>query len=515
MEQTPLETLKRRVSDVGRPRNFFRALVRERNTETSRVIAEVKKSSPSAGLIREDFDPVAIAQQYQRGGAAAISCLTDERHFGGHLGYIQQIRSAVDLPVLRKDFIVDQYQIWESRAAGADAVLLIAEVLTEGAILDMLILARELGMTALVEVHDVENLLKVKRHIGFPHSGYSLLGINNRDLKSMTTDVSHTLRMLDMVEDTRIVVSESGIRSASDLTRLRRSGVYIALVGEHLLRQPNPEQALRHLLTPTHLQNQNEPDSTEQRNDESGLIRMSSTCDLVIPALDEQANIDALFDALEALPNGLVGRIVLADNGSSDDTAKHAEARGAFVVHEPQRGYGGACLKALAYLRDNDPPDVVAFIDADLADDPAALADVIEPVRRGDADLSIGCRPALAEPGALNFVQRFGNGLACMMMRVLAGVRYRDLGPMRAVRWSALHKMQMQDRTWGWTVEMQMKAALLGLQVAQTDVPYRNRRFGRSKISGTVRGATAAGMKIIATILVLWWQRNRLRRHRE
>ncbi len=261
MSQTPLETLKQRVNEVGRPRNFFKALVRERNTETSRIIAEVKKSSPSAGLIREDFDPVAIAQQYQRGGAAAISCLTDERHFGGHLGYIQQIRTAVDLPVLRKDFIVDEYQIWQSRAAGADAVLLIAEVLTEGAMLDMLILARELGMTTLVEVHDVENLLKVKRHIGFPHSGYSLLGINNRDLKTMTTDVSHTLRMLDMVDDTRIVVSESGIRSAEDLAKLRRQGVYIALVGEHLLRQSDPEQSLRAMLTPTHLQHKDADDN--------------------------------------------------------------------------------------------------------------------------------------------------------------------------------------------------------------------------------------------------------------
>lgn len=258
VSRTPLEKLQERVEAIGRPRNFFRALFRERTTTTSRVIAEIKRASPSAGVIREDFDPVAIAQQYQRGGAAAISCLTDERHFGGHLGYIQQIRSAVDLPVLRKDFIVEQYQIWESRAAGADAVLLIAEVLTEGAMLDMMILTRELGMTSLVEVHDVENLLKVKRHIGFPHAGYSLLGINNRDLRTMTTDVAHTLRMLDMIDDLRIVVSESGIRSAEDLAKLRRHGVYIALVGEHLLRQHDPEQALRDLLRPTHLQGEDD-----------------------------------------------------------------------------------------------------------------------------------------------------------------------------------------------------------------------------------------------------------------
>jgi len=261
-ERTPLEKLKQRAGEMPKPRNFFRALVRDRNRGPTRLIAEIKKKSPSAGVIREDFDLVRIAQQYQAGGASAISCLTDEQHFGGHLGYIQQIRNVVDLPVLRKDFIVDQYQIWESRAAGADAVLLIAEVLTEGDILDMLILTRELGMTALVEVHDVENLLKVKRHIGFPHSGYSLLGINNRDLRTMTTDVSHTIRMLDMIDDTRIVVSESGITSAEDLAKLRRQGVYIALVGEWLLRQNDPEQALRELLTPTHLQN-NSDDATD------------------------------------------------------------------------------------------------------------------------------------------------------------------------------------------------------------------------------------------------------------
>jgi indole-3-glycerol phosphate synthase len=213
------------------------------------VIAEVKRKSPSAGVIREDFDPVRIAQQYAENGAVAISCLTDEEHFGGHLGYIQQIREALPgVPVLRKDFIVDEYQVWESRAANADAVLLIAEVLPEGELLDMMILARELGMTTLVEVHDVENLLKVRRHIGFPHAGYSLLGINNRDLRTMQVDLSHTLRMVEMVEDRRVLVSESGIRTADDLRRLRQHGVYIALVGETLLRQDDPGKALRELL---------------------------------------------------------------------------------------------------------------------------------------------------------------------------------------------------------------------------------------------------------------------------
>ncbi len=212
------------------------------------MIAEIKQRSPSAGAISNDFDPVRIARSYHEAGAAAISCLTDEVDFGGHLGHIHQIRDAVPLPVLRKDFIVDQYQIWESRAAGADAILLIAEVLEEGQILDMMILARELNMTSLVEAHDVDRLLKVRHHIGFPHAGYSLLGINNRNLKTMEADLSHIFRLLEFVENRNVLVCESGIRSSADLARLRQRGVNIVLVGEHLLRQPDPGLALRELL---------------------------------------------------------------------------------------------------------------------------------------------------------------------------------------------------------------------------------------------------------------------------
>ena len=247
-EITPLETLKQRVEELPRPRNFFSAVAGDRNRRRMSVIAEVKRRSPSAGEIRDDFDPVDIARQYEEAGAAAISCLTEERHFGGHLGYIQQIRQAVSLPVLRKDFIVDEYQIWESRAAGADAILLIAEVLSEGRLLDLAILAQKLNLTALVEIHEVESLLKLKRHVGFPHPGYFLLGINNRDLHSMTTDIAHTFRLLDMIDDPSIVVSESGIKTAEDLSRLLAAGVGIVLVGEHLMRQSSPGQALRKLL---------------------------------------------------------------------------------------------------------------------------------------------------------------------------------------------------------------------------------------------------------------------------
>lgn len=247
---TPLETLKRCVADMARPRNFFGAVVNERIGRHTRVIAEIKKRSPSAGVIRQDFNPAHIAKQYHQAGAAAISCVTDEEDFGGHLGYIQQIRDAAPLPVLRKDFIVDQYQIWESRAAGADAVLLIAEVLEEGKLLDMMILARELSMTTLVEAHEVDRLLKVRHYIGFPHAGYSLLGINNRDLKTMKTNLSHIFRLLEFVENRNVVVCESGICSGADLARLRQRGINIAIVGEHLLRQPDPGRALRELLGP-------------------------------------------------------------------------------------------------------------------------------------------------------------------------------------------------------------------------------------------------------------------------
>ncbi len=244
----PLEELRERISELGRTRNFFQVVVDHGNTTRTRLIAEVKYKSPSAGVIREDFDPVDIARKYHAAGAAAISCLTDEVDFGGKLEYIHAIRDAIPLPVLRKDFIIDPYQIWESRAAGADAVLLIAECLRESEIIDFQILCVELGMTVLLEVHDAENLCRVLNHVGFPHAGYSLLGINNRNLRTMKTDINHSLRMADLVEDPRILVSESGITSPEDLLRLRAHGINIVLVGEHLMRQPDIDQAVRQLL---------------------------------------------------------------------------------------------------------------------------------------------------------------------------------------------------------------------------------------------------------------------------
>ena len=245
-QQRSIEELEEAAKATPDPRNFFAAMTRPRGK--LRVIAEVKKASPSAGLIREDFDPVAIARAYHQAGAAAISCLTDAKYFQGSLEYLSAIKQAVPLPVLRKDFIVDPYQIYEARLAGADAVLLIAECLEEAEMIDLLILATRLKLTTLLEVHDVESLLRVRPHLGFPHPQYTLLGINNRDLRTMTTDIKHTLRMLEMVEDTDLVVSESGIRTHEDIQRLAAAGVHRVLVGESLMKQPDVGAALRALL---------------------------------------------------------------------------------------------------------------------------------------------------------------------------------------------------------------------------------------------------------------------------
>ncbi len=243
-----VDALKERIAELGRTRNFFQAVVDHGNTVGTRVIAEVKQRSPSGGVIRAAFDPVAIARRYHANGAAAISCLTDEVGFGGSLDFIHAIRDAVPLPVLRKDFIIESYQVWESRAYGADAILLIAECLSDAQLIDYKILAVELGMSVLVEVHDTENLYRVQPHLSFPHAGYALLGVNNRDLRTMTTDLRHSFRLAELVDDTHVVVSESGITTPDDLKRLRTHGVHIVLVGEHLLRQPDPGVALATLL---------------------------------------------------------------------------------------------------------------------------------------------------------------------------------------------------------------------------------------------------------------------------
>lgn len=252
-ERTSFAELESMVAQQEPPRNFFASVTRHPNGFQTSVIAEVKRRSPSAGLIRPEYEgdgfrPEIIARGYETNGASAISCLTDEKFFGGRLDFIQRIKDAVSIPVLRKDFLIDPWQLWESRAAGADAVLLIAECLTTSEMLDMMILSQQLQMTVLLEVHDMESLLRVRPHVGFPHTSYALLGINNRDLRTMKVDLNHTLRMVDMVEEVRTLVSESGIRTSEDLKRLRMSGVRIVLVGEHLMRQADPGAALAEML---------------------------------------------------------------------------------------------------------------------------------------------------------------------------------------------------------------------------------------------------------------------------
>lgn len=258
--------LEAQVVQAEPARNFFAAVTQHPDAFHMSVIAEIKRRSPSAGLIRPEyaelaprtagiasggFDPAAIARRYHANGAAAISCLTDEQYFGGHLSFIERIKEAVPLPVLRKDFIIDPIQLWESRAAGADAVLLIADVLTISELLDLMILAQQLGLTVLLEVHSVESLLRIRPHVGFPHPSYGLLGINNRDLATQKVDINHTLRLLDMVEDASRLVSESGITSPKDLAWLRHHNVRIVLVGEHLMRSQDPGIALARLLGQT------------------------------------------------------------------------------------------------------------------------------------------------------------------------------------------------------------------------------------------------------------------------
>ena len=225
-----------------------------------------------------------------------------------------------------------------------------------------------------------------------------------------------------------------------------------------------------------------------------------TTVAIVIPALDEEAAIAGVIGAIpRAGPGWRVAAIVVADNGSRDGTAAAARAAGAIVVPEPRRGYGAACLAGLAHLR-AAPPDIVAFLDADGSDDPAELPVLLAPVIEARADLAVGSRVRGAEPGALTPVQVFGNALATLLLRALFGARWTDLGPFRAIRWAALERLGMRDRDYGWTVEMQARAARAGLRGVEVPVRYRRRRAGRSKVAGTLRGALGAGAKILVTI---------------
>jgi len=244
--QISLEQLKEQVLDLPKCRNFYKAVTKP-NSRGLNVITEVKKASPSAGIIRKDFDPVAITKTYKNCGADAISVLTDEKYFQGRLEYIKQIKQAVDLPVLRKDFIIDPWQVYESRAAGADAILLIAEALKPGELMDLMIAAAELTLTVLLEVHQADSLLMVRSLIGFPKKGYSVLGINNRNLNTMQVDLNTTSRLAELVDNKNELVAESGIKTRADVEKLKSVGVRAVLVGRTLCECADIEKKFNEL----------------------------------------------------------------------------------------------------------------------------------------------------------------------------------------------------------------------------------------------------------------------------
>ena len=241
--QTPEETLRERLTEAPPVRDFFAPLVRSRSIS---LIAEVKKASPSKGVIRADFHPVRIARTYQEHGASCISVLTDREYFQGSLEYLRRIRRDIDLPVLRKDFIVDRYQVLEARAAGADAVLLIAECLDDDSLQLLHGAVVELGMTPLVELYEPENLPRVL------DVGARLIGVNNRDLRTFKVDLDHTLRLRQRIPDDRAVVGESGIRTRQDVLRLESAGVDAMLVGESLMARQDVGAAVDELLGRVH-----------------------------------------------------------------------------------------------------------------------------------------------------------------------------------------------------------------------------------------------------------------------
>jgi len=234
----PEPVLRIAAGKAGAPRDFAGVLARDQVN----VIAEIKKASPSAGVLRRDFEPVALARGFEGAGAAVLSVLTEEENFQGALAHLRDARAAVRLPVLRKDFIVDASQVWEARAANADSFLLIAAALDNQALTELLALGRELGMEPLVEVHtadELERVLAVDARI---------IGVNNRNLHTLEVRVETSLELVEMIPQDCIAVSESGLRSAEDLRKLRAAGFDAFLIGESLMREADPGAALRRLI---------------------------------------------------------------------------------------------------------------------------------------------------------------------------------------------------------------------------------------------------------------------------
>ncbi|HMW18747.1 MAG TPA: indole-3-glycerol phosphate synthase TrpC [Accumulibacter sp.] len=238
---TSLSAIRREAESAPPPRDFLAALQEKIAAGEAAVIAEIKKASPSRGLLRADFQPAEIAASYQQHGAACLSVLTDRQFFQGDPAYLQQARTACRLPVLRKDFLVDPYQVYEARAMGADAILLIAAALELSVMRDFAAIAESVGLAVLVEVHDADELDRAQQ-LATP-----LIGINNRNLRTFDVSLQTTFDLLSKVEAGRIVVTESGILAAADVTRMRDRGVHAFLVGEAFMRAADPGTALAQL----------------------------------------------------------------------------------------------------------------------------------------------------------------------------------------------------------------------------------------------------------------------------
>ncbi len=238
-EVRPLEVIQERAQTLPPPRDFEAAVSRPHHIN---LIAEIKKASPSAGIIREEFDPVQIAQIYDAAGAQALSILTDQRFFAGHLGFLAQAKAVCSLPVLRKDFLIDVYQIYESAVAGADAVLLIADLLSEEELKEFLEVAQSLKLSALVEVHTEEDLQKALA------AKASLIGINNRDLHSFKVDRETTARLIRHIPKGKIVIAESGLHSHEHVMYVKSLGVRAVLIGEAFMKAKDIRKAVRELM---------------------------------------------------------------------------------------------------------------------------------------------------------------------------------------------------------------------------------------------------------------------------
>lgn len=239
-----IKHLSRKIDAAEAPRGFVEAIETTIGAGHPAVIAEIKKASPSKGILREDFHPADIAASYEQGGASCLSVLTDRDFFQGDEDYLRQARAACTLPVLRKDFIIDPYQVYEARVIGADCILLIVAALGDAQLLELSGLAYHLGMDVLVEVHDAQELERALA-LNTP-----LIGINNRNLRTFETRLETTIALLDNIPEDRTVVTESGILSRSDVALMRQHGVHAFLVGEAFMRAPDPGIALKSLFAP-------------------------------------------------------------------------------------------------------------------------------------------------------------------------------------------------------------------------------------------------------------------------